>query len=108
MNVRALIVALALAQTLLVSGVAHLAIAEPVADPETTRSSFVQTNREVDSEYVEWLESRSMLKQSEKVARTISGKAAQWQHEYAEPQPRSAIRGASVWLLAYPGSVITR
>ena len=58
--------------------------------------------------YIDWLEQRSMLKQSEQLAPLVSGKGAQWQHHYAEPQPRAAIQQASVWLLAYPGSVITR
>lgn len=49
-----------------------------------------------------------MLKQSEDLAPRVSDKGAQWQHQYAQPQPREVIRQASVWLLAYPGSVITR
>jgi trehalose synthase len=60
------------------------------------------------TEYVHWLEARSMLRQSERLSGALSGKGAQWQHEFAEPQPRAAIQQASVWLLAYPGSVITR
>jgi trehalose synthase len=60
------------------------------------------------TEYVDWLEARSMLSQSARLSRGLSGKGAQWQHEFAEPQPRAAIQKASVWLLAYPGSVITR
>src|SRR5262245_44022145 len=59
-------------------------------------------------EDVEWLEARSMLSQSGKLSQELSGKSAQWQHEFAEPQPRGAIQRASVWLLAYPDSVITR
>src|SRR4051812_48354836 len=59
-------------------------------------------------EYVRWLEARSMLSQSGKLSRELSGKSAQWHHEFAEPQPRAAIQHASVWLLSYPASVITR
>jgi hypothetical protein len=55
------------------------------------------------TDYVNWLEARSMLSQSAQLSRALSGKGAQWQHEFAEPQPRAAIREASVWLLAYPG-----
>src|SRR5262249_8037082 len=29
-------------------------------------------------------------------------------HVYGRPQPRDAVRRASVWLLDYPGSVVTR
>src|SRR6478752_4725727 len=60
------------------------------------------------AEYVEWLENRSMLSQSGKLSPILSGKSAQWQHEFAQPQPRAAIKQASVWLLSYPASVITR
>src|SRR3954469_15890006 len=57
---------------------------------------------------VHWLEERSMLHQAEQAARAVSGQALQWQHPYGTPQPRQAVRQASVWLLDYPGSVITR
>src|SRR5437868_13438073 len=59
-------------------------------------------------EYVAWLEERSMLKQSQQLAAHISGKGKQWRHYFAEPQPREAVRQASVWLLDYPVSVITK
>lgn len=49
-----------------------------------------------------------MLRQAERVARSISGNAAQWKHPYAAPQTRHAVRRASVWLLDYGGSVIPR
>ena len=38
----------------------------------------------------------------------MSGRPDQWRHPYGTPQPREAVRHASVWLLDYPGSVITR
>ena len=81
----------------------------------TTNAQPTSVSKEVSAEragntteYVDWLEARSMLKQSQQLSSKLSGKGAQWQHEFAEPQPRAAIRQASVWLLAYPGSVITR
>src|SRR4051812_18483388 len=72
-----------------------------IAEPSAERTSSPM-------EYVKWLESRSMLSQSGKLSRDLSGKSAQWHHEFAEPQPRAAIQQASVWLLSYPASVITR
>src|SRR4051794_2635621 len=78
--------------------------AQPTTLPAKTSAEPVKGAKE----YIDWLEARSMLSQSEQLSRTLSGKGAQWQHEFAEPQPRAAIKQASVWLLAYPGSVITR
>jgi trehalose synthase len=57
---------------------------------------------------VRWLEERSMLAQARDASAAVSGKPAQWQHRYGEPQHREAVRYASVWLLDYPGSVVTR
>src|SRR5437763_1350978 len=56
---------------------------------------------------VRWLEERSMLRQSRDAAAAVSGQPIQWRHRYGTPQPREAARHASVWLLDYPGSVIT-
>lgn len=39
---------------------------------------------------------------------TLAGKGRQWRHAYAKPQPRAAVRAVPVWVLAYPGSVMTR
>jgi trehalose synthase len=56
--------------------------------------------------YLQWLEERSMLHQAASLARLYSGSAAQWQHPYAEPQPRAATSRSSVWFTAYPASTI--
>ena len=56
---------------------------------------------------VRWLEEHSMLRQARDAAALVSGRPEQWRHPYATPQPREAVRHASVWLLDYPGSVIT-
>src|SRR6478735_1990396 len=94
-----------LVELILVLGyLANYANAKPTAvaeQPSTERTSSPM-------EYVKWLETRSMLSQSGKLSRELSGKSAQWHHEFAEPQPRKAIQQASVWLLSYPASVITR
>jgi trehalose synthase len=56
---------------------------------------------------IAWLEERSMLRQARDAAAVVSGGPDQWRHPYGAPQPREAVRHASVWLLDYPGSVIT-
>jgi len=57
---------------------------------------------------VRWLEERSMLFQARHAAAAVSGQGELWRHPYGTPQPREAVRHASVWLLDYPGSVIPR
>src|SRR5688572_15159449 len=67
-----------------------------------------QEQREQLTDYVRWLEERSMLHQAREQADQISGSGVQWRHPYGDPRPREAVKTASVWLLDYPGSVITR
>lgn len=62
----------------------------------------------VQPEYITWLEQHSMLYQAAAMAARVSGRPAQWRHAYAQPQPRQVVQRASVWVLGYPGSVITR
>lgn len=59
-------------------------------------------------EYIDWLRGRSMLDQARRLAPAVSGNGLQWQHPYGAPQPRLLVQKASVWMLGYPGSVITR
>src|SRR6186713_276634 len=74
-----------------------------------TRPSFSPGNPpKADDAEVRWLEERSMLAQARDASATVSGKPAQWRHRYGEPQPREAVKHASVWLLDYPGSVVTQ
>ncbi|MCB0250979.1 MAG: maltose alpha-D-glucosyltransferase, partial [Anaerolineae bacterium] len=61
-----------------------------------------------DQNYTTWLLEHSMLEQVRPLAARYSGKGAQWQHPYAEAQPRAASAAASVWFTAYPGAIITR
>ncbi|HEY3784335.1 MAG TPA: maltose alpha-D-glucosyltransferase [Steroidobacteraceae bacterium] len=56
--------------------------------------------------YIHWLEQRSMLHQSQELAKRYSGSSSQWQHPYGTPQPRAAVARASVWFTAYPASTI--
>jgi maltose alpha-D-glucosyltransferase/alpha-amylase len=83
---------LAAAALLLLLGGAAGQTPRPAADPAEVR----------------WLEEHSMLRQARDAAAAVSGRAEQWRHPYATPQPRQAVRHASVWLLDYPGSVVTR
>jgi maltose alpha-D-glucosyltransferase/alpha-amylase len=77
------------------------AAAQGVA-PATEQSKWT------DPAYLRWLEERSMLYQAAQEAKQVSGRGIQWRHPYGDPQPRQAVKSASVWLLDYPGSVITR
>ena len=61
-----------------------------------------------DSDYVNWLVSRSMLAQARERAKTYGGQARLWRHPYAETRPRAASEVASVWFTAYPASIVTR
>lgn len=69
--------------------------------------AFVVGQAQEEKGYIDWLEERSMLHQAARYARAVSGGGEQWQRRYARPQPRQLVRRASVWLLDYPGSVIT-
>src|SRR5579883_2595760 len=60
----------------------------------------------MESQYVQWLEARSMLRHAQEVARRYSGNSAQWHHAYGEPEPRAAVTRASVWFTAYPAATI--
>jgi trehalose synthase len=79
-------------------GLISRALAQPAADER----------RETNRAYIRWLEERSMLFQAAEQAQLISGNGVQWRHAYGDPQPREAVKLASVWLLDYPGSVIVR
>jgi trehalose synthase len=85
-----------LAVLLVLGGLAATAKTQPASDRPATPADEVR-----------WLEARSMLVQARDAAATVSGRPVQWQHRYGEPQPREAVRHASVWLLDYPGSVVT-
>src|SRR4051812_15563810 len=93
----AMVARLPLVCTLMLAG-QSLAIAQA---PVVERRSVSQSD-------IQWLEERSMLYQARQAARLVSGHGAQWQHPYGDPQSREAVKVASVWLLDYPGSVITR
>lgn len=61
-----------------------------------------------DPTYIQWLIERSMLHSAQVLARDYSGRGEMWLYPYAETQPRAASARASVWLAAYPPSIVTR
>jgi trehalose synthase len=77
--------------------------------PPTNQSAEAHATQQqrVSAEYVDWLERRSMLAQGRQLAPLVSGEGMQWRREYASPQPRAVVQKASVWVLGYPGAVIT-
>lgn len=78
------------------------------AEPPATRSAQPQVEWWTAPDYIAWLEKRSMLYQARKQARRIVGRSKQWRHTYAKPQPQAVVKHASVWVLGYPGAVVTR
>jgi trehalose synthase len=58
--------------------------------------------------YVNWLRRESMLRSANLLASRYVGRGSMWQNPYARPQPRAAIRKASVWYTAYPNSLVTK
>ncbi len=91
-----------------ISGLHQVPGQEPAASVRGPATVEVQVPAWNDLEYIGWLEKNSMLNQAREVSRTVSGLGAQWKHPYALPRPRDAVKSASVWVLGYPGGVITR
>lgn len=58
--------------------------------------------------YVQWLVDQSMLHDANVIAGQFAGSGAMWQNPFASPDPRTAVRTASVWFTAYPISLITK
>src|SRR5829696_8061202 len=63
---------------------------------------------EWDPDYIRFLEERSMLFQADQLDELISGNGVQCRNDYGHPEPAELVKTASVWLLYYPGSVITK
>lgn len=89
-------------------GTAALLMFAAVAFTRPTFPADPPTKPVTDSAEVRWLEERSMLAQARDASAAVSGKPLQWRHRYGEPQPLEAVKHASVWLLDYPGSVVTQ
>lgn len=74
------------------------------AGPKVQRDS----GDEAGPDYIRWLEQRSMLFQAGEMSDLLDGTGAQWRHPYSTPEAAQVVKEHSVWLLHYPGSVITR
>jgi trehalose synthase len=61
-----------------------------------------------DSDYIEWLEKQSMLYTAQKISENITGHGIQWRETYGRTETREIVAQGSVWVLGYPGSMITR
>lgn len=71
------------------------------------QTSFGQT-APPSPEYIQFLEQNSMLFQADQESERISGMGIQWLDDFGSPEPTALVQTASVWLLYYPGSVITK
>jgi maltose alpha-D-glucosyltransferase/alpha-amylase len=86
----------------LLPAIVLLAFSLPIQAQETIPATSANPPKDV-----EWLQKESMLYQAAEASLSVSGHGVQWRHPFGEPQPREAVKKASVWLLDYPGSVIT-
>ncbi|MGB3903824.1 MAG: alpha-amylase family glycosyl hydrolase, partial [Anaerolineae bacterium] len=66
-----------------------------------------QSPDQPSADYIQWLESRSMLYQAEHLSDLIAGKSLQWRNAYGHPRPQDFIRAASVWFASYPKATIS-
>jgi trehalose synthase len=67
-----------------------------------------QNGKNSQTDKIDWLLERSMLRRSEEIGTGYSGTGRLWRRPYAEAQPRAATASASVWLAVYPASIVTR
>ncbi len=83
--------------------------AAPTAPEATTSTTsdheYVSCRPTADD--IQWLESRSMLYQSQHFTDAVAGNHLQWQNAYARPRPKDFIDEASVWFTSYPKALIT-
>ena len=62
--------------------------------------------REFDSDYLDWLIERSMLRHARRLAKNYVGQGRFWNNPFAVARPRAASALASVWFTAYPAAII--
>jgi trehalose synthase len=79
----------------------------PQAPPARPAPPASRQDKDSDEAYIQWLVEHSMLHEGDLAARRVSGTGEQWQHPYAQPEPRAASALASVWFTAYPPAQIT-
>jgi trehalose synthase len=85
---------------------ANTVIDIPSPRSDRTKLPKCTTTNYESSQYINFLEKKSMLYQASELAKTISGNGVQWRHSYSEPQHEKVIEKASVWFDAYPASII--
>lgn len=76
--------------------------------PAVLREARHEDTPRDQANYIQWLEERSMLHQAGEATSSLSPNGFEWRRPFAEPRPRKVVGESSVWILAYPGSVITR
>src|SRR4029453_4117408 len=79
----------------------------PPGPPARPAPPASRQDKDSDEAYIQWLVEHSMLHEGDLAARRVSGTGEQWQHPYAQPEPRAASALASVWFPAYPPAQIT-
>ncbi len=55
---------------------------------------------------IEWLKDHSMLLRYDTLVRSFAGQSSQWHHAYGLSRPEDALNLSSVWLAAYPESLM--
>ncbi len=60
------------------------------------------------ADYIQWLESRSMLHEAEQLSDLVAGKSLQWRNAYGHPRPQDFIRATSVWFSSYAKAIISQ
>jgi trehalose synthase len=90
------------------NGTKALPAALTAGTPEPSTSAdheYVSCRPSADD--IQWLESRSMLYQSQHFTDAVAGNHLQWQNAYARPRPKDFIDSASVWFTSYPKALVT-
>lgn len=84
------------------------AVIESVAAEPSKSADLEYVSCRPTADDIQWLESRSMLYQSQHFTDAVAGHHLQWQNAYARPRPKDFIDSASVWFTSYPKALITK
>src|SRR5262249_57661406 len=80
---------------------------ESGAPEPSTGSDHEYVSCRPSADDIQWLESRSMLYQSQHFTDAVAGNHLQWQNAYARPRPKDFIESASGWFTSYPKALVT-
>src|SRR5262249_8468950 len=80
---------------------------ESGAPEPSTGSDHEYVSCRPSADDIQWLESRSMLYQSQHFTDAVAGNHLQWQRAYTRPPPKDFIESASVWVTSYPQALRT-